>query len=67
MAATRLRRTFRYPADEGDQDGDDDDDLPAHLDEEGIYLFTFLPSLTLLLLLLLLLVELFTHQFLPVY
>lgn len=29
MAATRLRRTFQYPA--------DDDDIPKDLDEEGDY------------------------------
>ena len=29
MAATRLRRTFKYPA--------DDDDIPKDLDEEGDY------------------------------
>ena len=29
MAATRLRRTFKYPA------NDDDGDLPEDLDDEG--------------------------------
>ena len=33
MAATRLRRTFKYPAD--DDDDDDDDDIPEDLDDEG--------------------------------
>lgn len=32
MAATRLRKTFRYPAENSD---DDDDDTPKELDEEG--------------------------------
>lgn len=31
MAATRLRKTFQYPAD----NSDDDDDIPKDLDEEG--------------------------------
>ena len=34
MAGTRLRKTFRYPAEEED---DDDDDIPNDLDEEGYY------------------------------
>ena len=32
MVATRLRKTFRYPA-----DNSDDDDVPKDLDEEGYY------------------------------
>lgn len=32
MAATRLRKTFRFPTDSSD---DDDDDDPEVLDEEG--------------------------------
>lgn len=31
MAATRLRKTFRFPTDSSDDDGDD----PEVLDEEG--------------------------------
>ena len=33
MAATRLRRTFKYPVDDDDDDGEDD--IPENLDEEG--------------------------------
>lgn len=32
MAATRLRKTFRYAADDSD-----DDETPMDLDEEGYY------------------------------
>ena len=35
MAGTRLRKTFRYPAEEDD---DDDDEIPNDLDEEGYYI-----------------------------
>lgn len=40
QTTARLRKTFRYPT-----DGDEDDDLPQALDEEGLYSRPFLSSL----------------------